>query len=109
MGDAVLGPYRKSWKECFLGGCVDMAAVQSEGECTECRAERGKRHRVMSSPVCLARDIQTDLPVRQPCTLSTCPGTLQLSSELASLLNNKVCSSHGVTPKISQCTKAIAI
>ena len=46
----VIGPYRKSWKARFLSGYADMGALQrsSEDECAECRAERTKRHRVLT-------------------------------------------------------------
>ena len=46
----VIGPYRKSWKARFLSGYADMGALQksAEGECVECRAERTKRHRVLT-------------------------------------------------------------
>ena len=48
--DEVIGPYRKSWKKRFLSGYADMGALQrsSEDECAECRAERTKRHRVLT-------------------------------------------------------------
>ena len=57
--DAVLGPYRRTWKERFLGGCDDMAALQKspEGECAECRAERAKRHRVLTDTDSLAPEL----------------------------------------------------
>ena len=50
VDDAILGPYRKTWKNIFLKGCGDMTAFQknAQGECQECHAERIKRHRVMT-------------------------------------------------------------
>ena len=41
---------RADWKEHFLGGCRDMAAfLRSESaECEQCRAERKRRHRVLT-------------------------------------------------------------
>eukprot|EP00959_Pyramimonas_sp_CCMP1952_P314544 6584426-Pyramimonas_sp.AAC.1 len=38
VDDPVLGPYRKTWKERFSGGCADKAALlkSPEGECAEC-------------------------------------------------------------------------
>ena len=48
--DDVLGPHRRAWKDKFLNGCAYMAAMQKsrEGECAECRAERPRRHRVVT-------------------------------------------------------------
>ena len=60
--DAVLGPHRKSWKERFLKGCADMAALQTspEGECAECRAERARRRRVLTDTNSLGPELHRD-------------------------------------------------
>ena len=62
VDDSVLGPCRKTWKERFSGGCADMAALQTspDGECAECRAERAKRHRVLTNTESLAPELRSD-------------------------------------------------
>ena len=62
VADAVLGPHRKSWKERFLKGCADMAALQTspEGECAECRAERARRRRVLTDTNSLGPELHRD-------------------------------------------------
>ena len=59
VDDAVLGPYRRTWEEYFLGGCSDMAALHSssEGECAECRAERARKHGVLTDADSLAPEL----------------------------------------------------
>ena len=44
------GPYRKDWKNQFLHGNLDMAQflLSNEAECQLCRAERSRRHRVLT-------------------------------------------------------------
>ena len=62
VDDSVLGPCRQTWKDRFLGGCADMEALQTspDGECAECRAERAKRHRVLTDGNCQAPELRTN-------------------------------------------------
>ena len=48
--DPIMGQYRKYWKNRFLQGNLDMAQFQKsdEAECELCRAERPRRHRVLT-------------------------------------------------------------
>ena len=48
--DSLLGAYRKSWKEAFLHGHLEMEAIIQSSEmcCAYCQAERSRRHRVLT-------------------------------------------------------------
>ena len=58
--DKVLGPHSKVLRDCFLQGCTDMAAKQFELECSRCREERSKRHRVVTNAARLAQEFQQE-------------------------------------------------
>ena len=59
VNDDVLGPYRRTWKDRFLREGRIMAA-SPEGECAECRAERARRHRVLTDADVLAPELHRD-------------------------------------------------
>ena len=67
---AILGPDRRTWKERFLRGSADMAALQKfpEGESAECRGKWAWRHRVLTVADSLAPEGSQE-PLQQRASL----------------------------------------
>ena len=47
--DPVLGLVRERWKKAFMDGCNDMMELISCSECSDCKAERDRRKRVLDA------------------------------------------------------------
>ena len=58
--DTIIGDFRSDWKKHFLRGCHDMASfLRSEAaECDQCRAERKRRHRVLTDLTSLSSELR---------------------------------------------------
>ena len=110
--DDIIGPYRNTWKVRFLAGHADMEALQksSEGECAECRAERARRHRVLTNSAVRGCPSCTENPstVHLACIHSTCLGTLQRTCVRKSMPNRGTCKSRGVTRRMYRYIQKIA-